>query len=208
MFNVGFAELPTVMFTVQLIPRLPSHLFLLVLSIFTTHTLLCLAVECYGLQPFKHPLPSDCRHILAHMPFSSVTALPIEHTSSVFSIPFFPIADFDHGTCSISLIFLDPARNSRDRRLPDTMVPATWVLMREAAASIVRQCVDNGMNGAASDDIDTTEITWTVMITYASTNDAQREYQKRALRSDGQRLVGRAGHFFRTSLFSRTFYFV
>ena len=132
--------------------QLPTILFIFLIA----HIAPCLAISCYygGSVHNIQNMPSDCRHILTHLPFPS-TRNPHEPNLTGSdtldpSSPFFPSATFLHGACS--MVF-DLRATATTHPVPTSSIRtetamSAWLQLRTIAERIMVQCTNKHLTGA------------------------------------------------------------
>ena len=181
-----------------------SFVFLITIVCFA----LCEDVECsnwdYTIFPWRAPHTSDCRYILSHMP----DIRPLSSAQDTLSIanPFFPSAQFIHGSCSITVELID--RTPTVDRMRKAIALQGWFLVNVAAAKIIAQCVDNRQPGAFSGYVDDTDQVYAVVVERNGwypvwTYGRWRDMDDRAVNKDHPQYMG-----YHNGLFRRTIYHV
>ena len=197
------------------IPPFPPLLSSLILAILLTRTIVHAAILCTDPYPLilvheEAPTPSDCRHILTHLP--SLPILRTDHPNDLTdphaildpSSPFLPKGYFLHGACNIyfspTTVMVDAAT---PMELTATGAREVWAVMREEAARIVEQCAENHQAGFATNDSDAAGFPYTVEVNRPGVIGL-------FWRSEQRRALTRPEFGFRDNqdLFSKTYYYL
>ena len=193
--------------SVFIVPFLRLRLSIPLLLTVNSQINVSLAVSCFGFPPIsKQLLLSDCSYIHAHIPSFHAPgpdSLIVSRTGSSPSFPFFPTADFDHGSCSISLSVEDPTRHRPPPVLQSDLALEVWTKMKAGVTDIIKECIDEHMSGFDMGEV--ADLSWQVMITESRLTDSHREDQKREMEQNEPRSGGRVAHY-GNLLYSTTFY--
>ena len=183
-------------------------LLLLILFVWTVELAAREAVACFNWNSRtlseRAPNPSDCRHILNHLP--DINHLSNSPNTISRSNAFFPNAQFIHSSFIIVIELIDTRPNVI--RSSTAIALEGWHSMTRAAASIIVQCVDDGKSGFNSGYVGMTDQIYAVMVERNGWYPSLTYDQIRAM-ADGpanENLPRPVGH--HNGLFGRTIYHI
>ena len=157
---------------------------------------LSLATHCYEDLDFPDwvPFPSDCRYIVAHMPWFRTPTAP-GNTGPIVnpSTPFFPNAAFYHRSCGIQIELhnLPWQEWQKDEWQDESLLKVTernalegWAMVRSDAVKIITECIDAHQTGWSFGEMSLAEpagLFYTVIVTRFSFFEDPRDTQRRIL---------------------------
>ena len=161
-----------------------SSVFFLLIAHYLARSI---AVICFNRDTELTPTPSECRHILTHLPsipqsqFDNSANFHTKTNTLDLSSPYIPHAAFRYRSCGIIFDLRKVAKQEKGL-LTESKVREAWAMMREDADRVMTQCIDMGRPGIAISKVGVPVFRYQVAIEWLSA-DVRGQSQRQLMES-------------------------